>query len=122
MLERGNVASPADTEAILGRPPRDVSSFIAGGYETDMAMAARMRWLIPVLRVSVALVWFIAGVVSLGLYPVEESLAMLRAVGMPALLAPAALYGAAALDIALGILVLSPWRGRWLWLLQIAVV
>ena len=47
---------------------------------------------------------------------------MLRAVGMPALLAPAALYGAAALDIALGILVLSPWRGRWLWLLQIAVV
>jgi len=68
------------------------------------------------------LVWLTAGIVSLGLHPVSESLSLLHEVGVPAAWAPAALYAACALDIGLGLLTVSPWRGRWLWLLQGVVV
>lgn len=122
MLERGNAAPVSDTQAILGRAPRGVDDFVQPGFRADVALAARLRWLAPLLRLSVAVVWLVAGVVSLGLYPIQDSLALLAAAGVPAVLAPAALYAAAALDLALGLLVLSPWRGRWLWLLQAAVV
>ncbi|NYT22543.1 SDR family oxidoreductase [Alcaligenaceae bacterium] len=122
MLERGAAAPAQDTQAILGRAPRGVASFVAAGSRGDVAQAARLRWLAPILRVSVALVWLIAGAVSLGLYPVADSLAMLRAVGVPASLAPAALYAGAGLSLLLGLLALLPWRGRWLWFVQGAVV
>jgi hypothetical protein len=35
---------------------------------------------------------------------------------------PLFLYGAAMLDLILGVLTLSPWRPRWLWLAQAALV
>lgn len=122
MLVRGSVAAPDDTRALLGRSPRGVESFVSAGSRGDMVLSARLRWLAPVLRASVALTWLIAGVVSLGLYPVEQSLALLAAVGVPPTLTPMALYAAAALDIGLGLLVLSPWRGRWLWIVQALVI
>lgn len=122
MLERGSVAAPNDTQIILGRQPRSVAAFLSHGAAADLTIAARLRWLTPILRISVALVWLIAGVVSMGLYPVEDSLAMLIAVGVPLGLAPAALYGAATLDIFFGLWVLSPWRSKWLWALQMVVV
>ncbi|MFA7668740.1 MAG: SDR family oxidoreductase [Burkholderiaceae bacterium] len=122
MLERGSAAPVHDTQHILGRAPRGVASFIATGVSGDVALAARLRWLAPILRVSVALVWLIAGGVGLGLSPVADSLAMLQSVGLPANLAPAALYIGAGLHLALGLLTLLPWRGRWLWLLQAALL
>ncbi|HLV28333.1 MAG TPA: SDR family oxidoreductase [Burkholderiaceae bacterium] len=122
MLERGNAAPATDTEAILGHAPRGVDAFVHPGYRADVSLAARLRWLAPILRVSVALVWLAAGIVSLGLYPVSDSMAMLEAVGVPSVFSSAVLYCAAAMDIALGLLVLSPWRGRWLWAFQALVV
>lgn len=115
MLEHGSVAAPDDTTALLGHPPRAVESFVAAGERSNLLQSSRLRWLLPILRLSVALVWLISGIVSLGLYPVKDSLALLAAAAVPAAYAPAALYGAAALDIVLGLLTLSPWRGRWLW-------
>lgn len=122
MLERGSTAAPDETAALLEHPPRAVESFVAAGERRDLLQSSRLRWLSPVLRLSVALVWLIAGVVSLGLYPVQDSLALLAEAAVPAAYAPAALYGAAALDIVLGLLTLSPWRGRWLWGIQAAVI
>src|SRR5262245_37916891 len=76
----------------------------------------------PLLRAAVAAMWLIAAVVSVGLYPVADSLALLRSIGIPASLAPVALYGAAALDFAFGVLTLWPRRAPALWTLQIVVV
>ncbi len=122
MLVRGNFAPVDDTRALLGRAPRDVDAFVPTSLRNDVALGARLRWLAPILRVSIALMWLIAGIVSLGLYPVDDSMALLAAVGVPAALTPAVLYAAAGLNIAFGLLVLSPWRGRWLWGAQAAVV
>src|SRR5262245_60858681 len=78
--------------------------------------------LLLLMRCSVAAMWLIAGAVSLGLYPVERSLALLAQVGVPADHAPLVLYGAAGVDLLLGVLTLWPSRARWLWTAQIVVV
>lgn len=122
MLERGNVADSAATQALLGRSPKGVAEFIPAAYASAVGVTSRMRWLLPVLRLSMAAVWIATGIVSLGLYPVESSYALLARTGTPDWLMPIFLYGAALLDIALGVLALSPRRNRWLWATQAALV
>jgi uncharacterized protein YbjT (DUF2867 family)/uncharacterized membrane protein YphA (DoxX/SURF4 family) len=122
MLERGNIADPAAMQAILGRAPRATDAFIVPARRDERRTAALLSWLAPLLRVSIAAVWIAAGVVSLGVWPVDRSLALLADIGVPTPLAPWLLYGSASLDFALGVLTLLPRRGRWLWNTQIALV
>jgi hypothetical protein len=63
-------------------------------------------WL-PVLRIALALMWLWTAVVSFGVYPVQDSLALLARVGLHGAIAAIALYAAAALDLALGVLTLA---------------
>jgi hypothetical protein len=122
MLARGNVASAAAITHVLERPPRRIEEFLPDGRARSVANAARLAWLLPLLRVSIATVWIWTGIVSLGLYPVEQSHALLARVGLHGALATTALYGAALLDLALGIGVFVLKRRRWLWRAQIALM
>ena len=122
MLEAGNIADPAQTTALLGRPPRAVETFIEPRYRTPLAHEALLQWLLPLMRFSIAAVWIWTGIVSLGLYPIEESYALLYRVGVSPALAPLFLYGAAALDLAFGVATLALPRRRLLYLLQIALI
>jgi hypothetical protein len=75
-------------------------------------------------RIAVALVWLVTAALSLGLYPVEDSFALLAQVGLHGPMASAALYGGALLDLALGIATLAL-RGRALrmtYLAQVALI
>ena len=120
MLERGNSADPAMTARLLGRAPRAPSTFIDNpGAERAQA---KLGWLLPVLRIAVALVWIATAIVSVGLYPVEQSYQLLERTGVPAELAPLMLYGAAALDLLLGLATLLLARRRWLWLAQLGLI
>src|SRR5690606_7133405 len=83
---------------------------------------AQLNWLMPLLRISIALVWIVTGIVSLGLFPVEHSYALLARVGIDAGLAPVMLYGAALMNLAIGVAILVVPRRRWLWLLQLALI
>ena len=74
------------------------------------------------LRISIAAVWLVAGIVSMGVYPVEESYALLARVGITGNFAPIALYGAAALDIAFGLGTLFLRHRRLLWIAQAALI
>jgi uncharacterized protein YbjT (DUF2867 family) len=124
MLARGNAADAHAVAALLGHAPRPVRAFIAPGEAPPLRTAARLRWLLPLLRGSVALVWIATGIVSLGLFPIEQSYALLARTGVPAALAPLMLYGAALLDLALGVLVpvLRGRRRRLLWRVQFGLV
>ncbi len=122
MLERGNVADAAPLARLLGRQPLPVESFVPWGERATRRIAAVTRWPALALRVAIAAMWLIAGAVSLGPHPVEASRTLLVSIGIPASLAPLALYGAAALDIALGIATLAPRRPRWLWSAQMLLV
>ena len=125
MLARGNVAPVDGIAAALGRAPRLA---LAWGGESlrsrprPEADWARLNWLLPLLRFSIALVWIVTGIVSLGVYPVTESYALLARVGLSGIPAAIALYGAAALDLLLGLGTLFLRRRLWLWRAQIAVI
>jgi uncharacterized membrane protein YphA (DoxX/SURF4 family) len=107
---------------LLGRPITPVARFVSPARRESRRAAAALQWLAPLLRISVAAMWLIAGIVSLGPYPVQESLALLRSIGVSAALAPLLLFGSAALDLLLGLLTLLPRRPRGLWSAQIALV
>lgn len=125
MLQRGNTGDARPLSDLLGRAPRPPAAFVDPESAGTVRATARLAWLLPILRVSIAMVWIIAGVVSLGLYPVEESLALLARTGLTGSPAYIALYGAAVLDLLLGAAtLLSAFviRRRALWLTQIAVI
>lgn len=124
MLERGNVADAAETARLLGRPPRAVTAFIPPGEATRWRTSAQLDWLLPMLRASLAVVWIVTGILSFGVYPVSDSYELLARTGVPRSLAPFMLYGAAALDVAFGILVLALSGGarRILWRAQAALI
>ncbi len=124
MLERGNTAPADATTALLGRPPRPPSDFIARAERPGARALGLLAWLLPLLRWSIAAVWIVTGILSLGVFPVSESYALLARVGVGPAFAPVMLYGAALLDLALGvgILALRGRRRRLLWLVQIALI
>lgn len=122
MLLRGNVAPAAGISAVLGHAPRPVEAFVPPPGARASATAARLSWLLPLMRAAVAIVWIWTGIVSLGVYPVEASYALLARVGLTGAAAAAALYGAALLDLAFGIGIYALRDRTWLWRAQIALI
>lgn len=106
MLLRGNVADAAPFSRLMGHPPRPVSSFIEPSLAPGLRRDAVLGWLLPLMNWAVALVWIWTGIVSLGLYPVADSLQLLADFGLHGTLATVALYTAAWLDLILGLLTL----------------
>jgi len=83
---------------------------------------ARLYFLSPLLRLSIGLLWLFTGITSAFFYPAEHSYALLAQVGITGLLAPVALYGAAMLDVALGIATLARYRIQLIGLVQICLI
>lgn len=124
MLLAGNASEQNALPALLGRQPRVARDFIEPQAAEPARRAAVLDLWVPVLRIAVALLWIWTGIVSLGLYPVQDSYALLARVGLHNALATVALYGAALLDLALGLLTLAApanWR-RPVWLAQLALI
>lgn len=123
MLKRGNTGDVSTLTASTHIIPRP---FEAALREHPAEQAdrwhARLFFLRPLLRISIGLLWLFTGIVSLGLYPVAQSYALLAQVGITGLLAPVALYGAALLDMALGIATLARYRIRQVGALQIILM
>ena len=121
MLQAGNVADAAPMTSALGRPPSDLKTALAlhPASEADR-VAARLFFLRPLLRTAIAILWIATGLLSFGLYPVEKSYEMLAAIGLTGVSASVALYGGAAADLALGVLLFIGWRPVLVGLLQLA--
>ena len=124
MLLRGNTAPAAPFVQLLGRSPRPVARFVEPERAGALRQEAVLGTWLPALRWSVALLWIWTGIVSLGLYPVADSLALLARVGLEGPLARLALYGAAALDLVLGVAtLLVPARRRGpVWAAQLLLI
>jgi uncharacterized protein YbjT (DUF2867 family) len=123
MLKAGNVGDDGPMREILGRPARA----LPGALARHPAMAAD-RWrarLLPLaipLRLLLAAIWIWTGIVSLGLYPVADSYALLAPLGLTGLLASIALYTGALLDLALGTALLCRWRPVAIGAVQLALM
>jgi uncharacterized membrane protein YphA (DoxX/SURF4 family) len=95
---------------------------VIAGARVSSPQGALGSWLLPALRVAIALVFIVTGIVSLGVYPVAESYVLLARFDIDGALAPIALYSAALIDIALGIALLVMRQRRWLLLGLMAVI
>lgn len=122
MLEAGNTADVGPFATLLGRLPRPAQAFIAPAQAGALRIAVRLAWTLPLLRWAVATMWIVTGIVSAFVFPVDESLALLAQTGITGAAGPVALYGAAALDVLLGALMLAPRRRRWLYKAQFALI
>jgi uncharacterized protein YbjT (DUF2867 family) len=123
MLARGNTAPDDAVRRLLGRAPRDVADFVDSAQAQGLRDRARLDWLLPCLSAAVALTWVVTGLLSLGVYPVADSLALLARVGLTGPAALVALYGAAIVDLALGAGVYALRRHRiWLWRAQLLLI
>lgn len=122
MLERGNCADADALARLLGHAPKPAAEFIDRSRAERLRRDARMGWMLPLLRLSIALVWIVTGIVSLGLYPVADSLELLARTGLDGNAAYVALYGAAALDLALGVGLLLPVRRQPLYVAQALLI
>jgi uncharacterized protein YbjT (DUF2867 family) len=122
MLKRGSTADAQDLQALMQRKLRSPDRFIGSDQRSDTRVRAQLSWLLPILRLSVAAVWIGTGIVSLGLYPVASSYELLARTGVPSALFPLFLYGAALLDLSLGIASLALPRRRVLWIIQIGLI
>jgi hypothetical protein len=111
MLRGGNTGNPEAFAAVLGRWPQPIRHALA---LTPASQAdrwhARLFFVRPLLRWSLGLLWVITGLLSFGIYPVGESYRMLADVGFQDQAATLLLYGAATIDLALGLLLLMRWR------------
>ncbi|WP_020654375.1 SDR family oxidoreductase [Massilia niastensis] len=120
MLDRGSTGDASFATRLIGHPPRPVTQFVsAPGAELARA---RLGWLLPILRGSIAAVWLLTAIVSFGLYPVEDSYALLARTGIPDALQPLMLYGAATFDLLIGLGILFLPRRRLLWLIQLVLI
>jgi hypothetical protein len=123
MLQQGNIANPAMSTALLERQPIPFRTALLKVPATDAdRWHARLYFLLPLLRWIIAFVWIYTGVISAFVYPVSDSYAMLREVGISGWMLPLNLYGAALIDIALGIAVLLRYRVFMTGLVQLAVI
>jgi hypothetical protein len=124
MLLAGNATQANALPQLLERPPRPAGEFIPPALREAVRREAVLDLWLPVMRVALALMWLWTAAVSFGLYPVQDSLALLARVGLQGTAAIVALYGAALLDLVLGVLTLAAparWR-RPMWLAQLALI
>ena len=111
MLASGSSAPAEGFAKVLGRAPRDVSTFVHPGNRSALRREAMLEWLRPLLRATLVVLWVVTGLVSAFVYPREASLELLARTGLHGFVADIALYGAAALDVVLGVMLLFPaWR------------
>jgi uncharacterized protein YbjT (DUF2867 family) len=120
MLDRGNTGDPAVIAHLLARPLKTIDEFVTD--PPAERTLAKLTWLLPLLRWSIAAVWIATAIVSFGLYPVESSYELLARTGIPEALQPLMLYGAATFDLLLGLGIAFLPRRRWLWLAQLALI
>jgi uncharacterized protein YbjT (DUF2867 family) len=111
LLKDGNVASAGSFASALGRAPRPLALALAR-HPASAAdrLEARLTFVRPGLRWSLGLLWVMTGVLSFGLYPRDASYRLLDLVGLYGEPARAALFGGAAVDLMIGVLLLIRWR------------
>ena len=121
MLAQGNVAEREAASAFLERPLRDPADFAAPQDAEGSRLRAFTFWGQPLLLGTLAAIWLLTAILSAGIFPIEQSLALLAPFELHGNAALFTLMAASGLDAAMGFLTLLP-PGRRLFVFQLALV
>ncbi|MES9833198.1 MAG: SDR family oxidoreductase [Candidatus Thiodiazotropha sp. DIVDIV] len=123
MLQRGNIGECKPYIDECGKLPREMKRVLLESPAVDAdKWHADIYFLKPALRMSIAFVWLFTGYLSAFVFPIESSYDLLSEVGIEQRYAPLFLYGAAGMDIALGIVTAFAYRIQLTGTLQIAMI
>ena len=123
MLKEARVYDGKDCETKFGFSPTDVSAFLRRNPPGhDEIVGARQYFLRGLLRLALSFMWIMAGIVSIFFHPQEQSLSLLASLGLTGVTGIVALYGAALLDVLLGIGLLARFHVRKLALFQMGLI
>jgi len=123
MLRKGNTGDVGPFISYFGFEPASFKDSLkrVPAQQAD-CWHAGLFFLQPMLRITLGLLWIFTGIVSAFVFPVEQSYAMLAKAGITGTWGPVLLYGASAIDLALGIATLLAYRLTLTGLLQIGVI
>lgn len=108
MLQQGNTGDVEELQRHFGFVPRSLDrALLEDPAREPERWHSGLYFLRPLLRATIALLWIVSGIVSAFFYPSEASFQLLARVGVTGTGAPVVLYGAAVLDILLGLALLS---------------
>ncbi len=119
MLESSSQASPEPFMRQFGFKPHSLTFPHLSEPEKQFT---RTYFLPGLLRLSIAITWLWTALVSAFFYPIESSLDLLAKTGLSGSFALVALYGAAALDFALGVAVFSKYKPKLTAFIQLLVI
>ena len=123
MLQRGNTGDVTRFVDTFGFLPKSLDQVLAENPARDAdRWHAGLYFIRPLLTLSIAFVWIFTGLVSACVIPQETSFGMLAKAGIGGLWAPLMLYGASAIDLLLGIAVLTRTRPRTTGMAQLLLI
>ena len=121
MLEQGNTADCAEFSHYLGEKPKGAKDWFSDHDTANLAASAIATWSTILFRLALTLLWIATGIISLWVYPHQESARLLSQVGISSTYVIPILYAASGLDLSMGIASLTH-PSRRLWLAQILVI
>lgn len=126
LLLQNNIASPEDTQKFqdeIGFTPRE---FVEGVYSYPSSIQdrwhARLYFIKPVLKWSIAFIWLFTAISCLFFYPRAASYDLLAQVGVSTFWQPFLFYSAVLLDAGIGLSVLCMKHIKKIGLLQILII
>ena len=123
MLAEGNHASSQPLTEYLERPPLTWQDTLTQlSLSKADKLQAQFYFIKPILRWSLAFLWFWTALVSVFIFDKNTSFEYLAALGISGPFAPLALYGSALLDFSVAMLLIFRWRPKVLMQLQIAII
>ncbi len=123
MLRNGNTGDVRPFVERFGYTPRGLDRVLmeAPSRQCDRWHAG-LYFLAPLLRIAIAFVWLLSGVVSALAFPLEQSYAMLAKTGISGIWQPIIVYGAAVADVLLGLALLCVFQLKRVVLLQVTLI
>lgn len=126
LLMEHNVTSPEETKKFhdaIGFVPRE---FTSGVYSHPSAVQdryhARLYFLKPILKLSIAFIWLFTALCCLFFYPKTASYSLLAQIGVNELWQPILFYGASLLDASIGLALLLNIQAKKIGLLQLIII
>lgn len=104
MLQQGNIANVATLKSVCRVEPKSMNEVLEISHVTTAEYwYASLYFMRPLLRVGLAFVWVWTAIVSVFFYPDDESYQLLENFGIEGVMLPVSLYGAALVDLVLGV-------------------
>jgi uncharacterized membrane protein YphA (DoxX/SURF4 family) len=126
MLLKNNITDAAEAHKFQDAIRFTPQDYVTGVYQHPSQSQDRWHAILmlfkPIIRLALALMWFMSAVTSAFIYPTDQSLNLLSQVGIPADLQRFFLYSACVLNFLIGVALLFNYKSKLNYSIQLLVI